>query len=174
MWDQLMDDVHASMHFYGRAPDHHPPIWFLKIEVGPSFMGVGPAVVFLSQPGRQAAISPAGLLAVTPSWGTIVTPVQAVFVSVSWLPILIIEVAGVIASLVVFASFVVVICQQGRSVQDQRCPEDAYCKKAFPHVPSAVSDAITVPDHPPYEFAVQLNESRLAESSHWTGVLAAS
>jgi hypothetical protein len=76
--------------------DHHPPIWFLKVEVGASFMGVGPAVVLLSQPGRQAAISPASLLAATPSWGTIVTPVQAVFVSVPvpWLPILIIAVAG--------------------------------------------------------------------------------
>src|SRR5215472_684006 len=53
-----MDDVHTSMYFHARAPDHDPPIWFLKVIVRASLIGVGPAVVLLSQSWRQVRNSP--------------------------------------------------------------------------------------------------------------------
>ena len=44
----LVDDVYASMHFYGRASDHHAPIWFLIVIVGASLIDVGPTAVLLA------------------------------------------------------------------------------------------------------------------------------
>src|SRR5215469_2171004 len=104
-----MDDVHTSMYLYARAPDHHPPISFLKVKVGVSVIGVGPAVVLLSQSWRQSAIPPASLLTLTRSWRASLAPIHAVFVSVSLLPSLVVVIAGAVARQRLFVSLVAMI-----------------------------------------------------------------
>src|SRR6516162_1670000 len=103
-----MRDVYATVYFYDRAPHQDAPILLLIVIVGASLIRVGSAAILFGLPGRQPAISPASLFAMTPSWWALLAAaVRAVFVPVALLPALIVVVIRV------FVSFVSRIRQQG-------------------------------------------------------------
>ena len=107
----LMGDVHASMHFDSGTPDDDSAVVLLVVVIGASLIDVSSAAVFLSLAGRKSTITPASFLTVAPSWRALVGSVHTVFVSVSLLPGLIVVVIRVFVSLLVFVSFICMICR---------------------------------------------------------------
>jgi hypothetical protein len=111
----------------------------LVVVVGTALVDVGAASVFLGLARGHTAVVPTCLLAVTPSWGTLVAiSVDAVLVSVTALPavivISIIVAIGVLVSAVL--AIVSVISHQDWRAYSQRDNQAEYRQQVFGHVSS--------------------------------------